>query len=325
MENKVLFISGSGRSGTNIIKDIFGKHPKVGVLPFEYRFTIDPNGVVDFYNSYTTSWSPFLASKRIKNFIGFLRSLSERDEQLYVKSKDILGTHNQGLGLTPYPYHGWELNKAFPGYEEFVNLLEKELVGAKYPAVWPGADPLIKNHHMLYGSPLSKQDLLPLLNNFLSKCISAYLSSNKKELFVEDNTWSILFADDLKDLFPDSKMIHVLRDPRDVIASMIKQRWTPSNLKDVVLYYKEIMNVWLTKRKHLPDNFLIEIKLERLIDKKEKTIKDMCNFAEVNFDKNMLNIDLSKSNSGRYKEEFSKEEIIYIENELNEILAIYKY
>ena len=58
MDNKVIFIGGSGRSGTNILRKILSNHSKVASLPFEHRFIIDPNGIIDFYNSFTLNWSP---------------------------------------------------------------------------------------------------------------------------------------------------------------------------------------------------------------------------------------------------------------------------
>lgn len=325
MKNNTLFVSGSGRSGTNITKAILGANSKVGILPFEYRFSIDPNGVIDFYNSYPSSWSPFIASKKIKTFISFLRNLSVRDENIYLKSREILDQHEKGLKLTPYPYHGWELSKVFPGYDNFINSLEEELIDFKYAAVWPGANALVENHKMLFSTPKTKSDLTPCLNKFLNQCVNSFLTKENKDLFVEDNTWSILFADDILELFPNGKILHIVRNPRDVIASMVKQRWTPSDVKDITLYYKSIMDHWITKRNLINPNKVLEIKLEDLITNKEEVIQSICDFANINIEASMLQVDLSKSNSGRYKQQFSSEDIRYIEQTLSDILAIYQY
>lgn len=325
MKNNTLFISGSGRSGTNITKAILSQHSLVGTLPFEYRFSVDPNGVLDFYNTFPAAWSPFIASKKCKDFISFLKSLARRDQELFLKSKEILEKHNKGLELTPYPYHGWELEKVFPGYENFVDSLEKKLVEFRYHAVWPGAEPLVENHEMLFCAPKSKKDLQPILTHFFDQCVNAFLENEQKEVFVEDNTWSILFADDLLDLFPNGKILHVVRNPFDVIASMVKQRWTPSDVSDATKYYKAIMSHWLSKREKLsPDQFL-EVKLEDLTQNTEATINQICQFAGLKFEASMLDIDLSKSNSGRYKTQFTTKQILAIEESISEILFNYGY
>ena len=49
MDNKVIFIGGSGRSGTNILRKLLSKHSQVASLPFEHRFIIDPDGIIDFF------------------------------------------------------------------------------------------------------------------------------------------------------------------------------------------------------------------------------------------------------------------------------------
>ena len=40
VNNNLIFIGGSGRSGTNILRNLLSKHSQVGSLPFEYRFII---------------------------------------------------------------------------------------------------------------------------------------------------------------------------------------------------------------------------------------------------------------------------------------------
>jgi hypothetical protein len=63
---KMIFVGGTGRSGTSIVKELIAAHPGAASLPFEYRFIIDPDGLVDFYTSYTAAWSPYLADRTLK-------------------------------------------------------------------------------------------------------------------------------------------------------------------------------------------------------------------------------------------------------------------
>ena len=43
----IVHVSGSGRCGTNLLKDLLGRHPDVHTLPFETRFTVDPDGILE--------------------------------------------------------------------------------------------------------------------------------------------------------------------------------------------------------------------------------------------------------------------------------------
>jgi len=310
METNVLFISGSGRSGTNITKAILGNHSAVATLPFEYRFTIDPNGIIDFYNTYPSCWSPFMASKKIKTFLGFLESLAERNSEKYAQSQEILKTYDKGLERTPFPYSGWELNTVFPDYQKHIQILESELV---------------EHHHMFFSKPLTKEALTPPLSNFLQNCISGHLRMTNKQVFVEDNTWSILFADDLQVLVPASKMLNIVRDPRDVIASMLTQRWTPNSLKEVTTYYTALMMKWFDVKTNLSKSFYEEIRLEDLVEHKASTINQICEFTGIEFEESMMEVDLSKANMGRYRDAFNTKEIEWLNIELAEIIEHYRY
>ncbi len=50
-EMKIFFSCGTGRSGTTILRKIFSRHSKVFAFPFESRFIVDPDGLVDLYES----------------------------------------------------------------------------------------------------------------------------------------------------------------------------------------------------------------------------------------------------------------------------------
>ena len=320
-----VFITGTGRSGTNVTKAIFAQNSQCATLPFEYRFTIDPGGVIDFLNQYSGSWSPFMADKRLREFEKYLLSLAQKKESEYATSQWLKKVDPRAERITPYAYSGWELEEWFPWYKKHVALLMNQLVDYKYAASWPGSDSLSESNKMYFGSPKTTEELVPLLSNFLDNCFQSLLSKSKQKVFVEDNTWSLLHAHDLLKLVPQGKIIHVIRDPRDVISSLLKQRWTPSDLDQTLIWYKSVMATWKTQKSKLMDGQFMEIKLEEIISNTEDVMQSTCAFVGLEYEEAMIQVDLSKSNSGRFRTELSSDDIINVEDALSEILSEYQY
>ena len=306
MDNKVIFIGGSGRSGTNILRKILSNHSKVASLPFEHRFIIDPDGIIDFYNSFTLNWSPYQSDVKIKRLNKFLLNLA-------IKSEDKSN------------YMDWELSEYFPHYIENVKKLISNLKSFEYSGSWPGSDKNIKEYKIWFSDFKDIESIKLILRDFIEKNINNFLEKNGKKYFVEDNTWNILYAKELDDLLPNSKLIHIIRDPRDVVASFINQSWCPNELGYCIKMYKSIMTKWFQVSSYLDKGKIKLVKLEKLVADKENEVKKICDFSELNFENNLLNIDLDMHNSGRWKNEFTQNEQRLLNNELKAIVVKLNY
>jgi len=93
--------------------------------------------------------------------------------------------------------------------------------------------------------------------------------------------------------FPNSKIIHCSRNPKDNCLSVFKNsfgsdhmRWSYSQ-KDIANYYNlyaEMMNFWRTKFQ----NSIYELKYENLVNNSEEEIKKLVNFCGLEWDPNCL-------------------------------------
>ena len=102
----------------------------------------------------------------------------------------------------------------------------------------------------------------------------------------------------IKILFPNAKVIHCVRDPKDNCLSLYKnifdesQHWT-YNKSNIFNYYKnyyELMNFW---KKKLP-NFIFDCKYENLINNSKVEIKKLLDFCDVSWNDNCLKFYNSK-------------------------------
>ena len=69
------------------------------------------------------------------------------------------------------------------------------------------------------------------------------------------------------------------------------------------------MQEWWKMKLIIPKNSYMEIKLEDLTSKPQKTFKDICNFTSLPFDKKILGENLSRPNHGRWKRDIPKKSI----------------
>ena len=301
INNNFIFIGGSGRSGTNVLRKLLSKHSQVASLPFEYRFIIDPDGVVDFYNSFSSNWSPYYSDVKIKRLNSFLSDLADK-------------SNNKNR------YIDWELSKYFPNYIKNVQNLISDLTCFEYKGSWPGANKDDKDYKIWFSDYKNSESVRLILKNFIEINITDFLELKDKKYFIEDNTWNILYAKELQELIPDSKMIHVIRDPRDVVASFINQNWCPSDLRYSIDMYKSIMEKWFDIELNLDKNKFKLIKLEDLVCNKESVIKEICHFTNLTFENGLLDIDLTKHNSGRWDLELNSKDKKILNIELEDII-----
>jgi hypothetical protein len=322
---EMIFVGGTGRSGTSIVKEILAQHPDAASLPFEYRFIVDPDGLADFYASYNASWSPFLADERLRRLESLLTRLGHEPWLHRVAGRLLQWLNRDGKTLSPRSYHGWELRHHLPNYEGHVQQLMSRLVEFSFPACWVGTQSYQLFPFIQHAGPGSRDELARILGDFIRAVVRDLLEKTNKRFFVEDNTWNILLAREILDLIPDAKIIHVYRDPRDVVASFSHQRWSPRDKEQGAQWYKAMMAHWFSVRSNLPADSYFEIKLEELVATPTATLQAVCDFAAISLDHAMLETDLGHSHSGRWKTEFDDEEKTRVSAVLDDLITALGY
>jgi hypothetical protein len=277
---KIIFIGGTGRCGKSVVAECLARHPDAIKLPFELRFLTDPDGLVDFYASYTATWSPYLADVRIRRLGRLLTTLGASSGQEYA---------------------GWQLRKHFPNWDNHVSELMQRLYAFRYMAKWVGMPLETPVYH---AGSMGKNDLARILSVFVRDIVTDLLQERNKSIFVSDDTWSVLFARELSEMLPEAQFIHVYRDPRDVISSMSRQAWCPKDLRLAARYYLDIWNrMQITFCGTNPIRYL-ETKFEDFVDHSRLIFEQLCRFLDISFNEAMLE---PKAHIGRWKDETDQE------------------
>ena len=138
-------------------------------------------------------------------------------------------------------------------------------------------------------------------------------------------------------MIPDSKMILVIRDPKDVYLDSLRVKWPaiPEDPNDFIkwqiLVYKGWMKVQQRFEKY-PDseNLLKVIKFEDLVMKYEKTVHEVFDFLGISTDAHKLKgrfliPENSKKNISQWKGKLSDEVSNKFDKELAFFYSYYEY
>jgi len=85
------------------------------------------------------------------------------------------------------------------------------------------------------------------------------------------------------ELFPDAKIIHVIRDPRDVVASILKAGWT-STVKETARYWEERVRTGIREGRKLGGDRYYELKYELLLQNPGDVTRQICDWLSIGFD-----------------------------------------
>jgi len=116
---------------------------------------------------------------------------------------------------------------------------------------------------------------------------------SKEKIIVDKSPYNFFWIGFIKILFPNSKIIHMNRDIKDVALSIynnlfgtVKMDWTYSqeNIIRYIKIYKEIMSFWKEK---IP-NYIYDLKYEDLVSNQEEVSKKIIKFCDLKWDEKCL-------------------------------------
>tara|TARA_B110000037_G_C17081230_1_gene490053 strand:+ start:104 stop:1654 length:1551 start_codon:yes stop_codon:yes gene_type:complete len=169
----------------------------------------------------------------------------------------------------------------------------------------PQLSKIVKENIMCNGA-ISENKVNELIKNKvfssqLKKDYYKYLERfNSDKSFITDKApLNFRWIGIIKILFPQSKIIHCNRNPKDNCFSLYKNFFEGGlnfsyNQKDLAIYYKlylNLMNFWLD----LFPGTIYEAKYERIIDDPQNEIKKLINFCDLPWENNCLQFHKNKT------------------------------
>lgn len=93
------------------------------------------------------------------------------------------------------------------------------------------------------------------------------LEKSGKDRLVIKEPHFIRVVQQLKVMLPELKIIHIIRDPRDIFASVRTRKWGPRTADEFVVWYNNIMDdAWMGREALLSKEDYLVIWLEELVE-----------------------------------------------------------
>lgn len=149
-----------------------------------------------------------------------------------------------------------------------------------------------------------------------------------KEVLVKQTPWYGQKLDVLKRLFPNMKVIHIVRDGRDVAISFARTPWWSNDVcTNLNQWEKEVSQIHDFGTKN-PSNYL-EIRYEDLVTQPKEELIKVLNLLNLSFEENMLNLENLIDYQVMYKHgnplnHSSKQFKSWSENNLNKKQVLFK-
>ena len=290
---KLLNISGTGRSGTTIIKEILSQHPSVATVKGrEMRILCDPDGILDFYRTLKTNPSPFIFDSSMKRFESAYKAImngSKVHAGIGYHLRTKVGSVFNRVA-TPR-YMGVTGGRFLLNHKQIYNEFLEDLGACLYNGRYIGS-PLFEKQQMSYkttGTSATKQAFRKLVQKYIDGIRA------EKPVLCEDNPFSFYFHKEYQELLGTShEMFFIIRDPRDIVASSIDMTWAPTEVGSCALYIKSILESF----EDTPDVKIV--KLEEFIANPRQQVKrifDSIELEDCELDFSMLN----NKSIGRYR------------------------
>ncbi len=150
----------------------------------------------------------------------------------------------------------------------------------------------------------------------------------------------------IRAVLPQAKFIHIHRDPRDVVASMLGMQWTQGTVRGLTRSWVKALCEHLRCLRVLPDSAYTGVRFETLVEKPEEELRRLCEFLGEPFDPAMLAFHqreergyaedekawkeqtrrpLSGQSIGRFQKDLTRRQIAQVERIVGPLLERFEY
>jgi len=296
-----VFVGGTGRSGTTVMGDLLGSHEEIRTsVPIEIKFLANKSGLLHLVFGREKSDQKDRIS--LFNLTGRIRQRRRAKQALVKIEAEFLNRiWNDWWDIDAPPPHGRGLQSGI-SKQRLQELLDRLIRDLRFNRVWAG-------------------------RRFMRDFISSQENHSNQKYWVETTPLNVAQARRIKKLFPGALFINMVRDPRDVIASLLTKNWGPTTPLEGLEWIEKRLIDGHNALRAMPAKQQITIALEDLaIHKREETYQSILIFLGLPDDSAMRRFFESEltpqaATCGRWKTEIATPEFLAGYAELEKKLA----
>ena len=149
-------------------------------------------------------------------------------------------------------------------------------------------------------------------------CLARIAIIAGRRYWVEKSPHNVRNADWIVKVFPAARIVHVIREPKDICASLLHQDWGPPGPYEFVSWYRQVMTEALRARQGVPDGQYMVIEMETLVRQAHVELGRVMRFFGIEYDGEWLDaaaswIDPNRAHIGRAKGDLTPGTCEYID------------
>ncbi|MFK0169906.1 sulfotransferase family protein [Streptomyces sp. NPDC090306] len=127
----------------------------------------------------------------------------------------------------------------------------------------------------------------PTLGSALGIALRSYAESHGKVRWGDKRPAYALHVEEILRLFPDAQFVHLVRDGRDCVASLLGMPWWHRGFHEAVATWAQVMDVTRHHARALGPGRWHELRFEDLVAAPEEPLRAVCAFLGEEFDPGM--------------------------------------
>ncbi len=288
MSFEFICVSGYGKSGSGACVNLLKEFEHIDGLENEFRIAKDPYGLIDLELSLVSNWEFVRHNVAIDDFLSYCVMLGREDGLFNRTGKGfskklnvdfVLESEKYINRLTDYKYYGDTLLHRYKlsAAKSFISRIRSRFG-------------LTNSMSMHFSKPTSEDFLFETIN-YIRRLYENYASDNNLRGIILDQSVSPNNIEKTIRYFDSDRLVIVDRDPRDIYATMLKERRllgadrSQYDLVEKYIIWHKAIRSKLTSNclNSDPRCNILELRFEDFFVNYERVIETLKNFLEIDF------------------------------------------